>query len=302
MVGCQVKTRHCESPRGDAERGGRGSVRLTDQSRPYAHILEQEIERGLVELERPAVGLLLSGLSAGLDVGFSVLLMGVMASLFADQGEMVAHLAVSAAYPVGFIFVIAGRSELFTEHTTLAVLPVLARRSRVGRLARVWLLVFVANVVGAFLFGTVVALIGPALGVIDRSVLVDLGRELTEHAWHTTLVSAVLAGWMMGLLSWLVTASEDTVSKILIIVVITGGIGLASLHHCILGTAELAAAWWAETGMATETARKSVETGALATLGNAFGGVIFVALLKFSHARRSGPSAPEIDRDTGDSE
>ncbi|MFW5876872.1 MAG: formate/nitrite transporter family protein [Myxococcota bacterium] len=275
---------------------------MTDSSPPYAHILEREIERGLVELERPAVGLLLSGLSAGLDVGFSVLLMGVMASLFAEHSETVAHLAVAAAYPVGFIFVIAGRSELFTEHTTLAVLPVLARRSRVARLARVWLLVFVANVVGAFLFGTVVALVGPALGVIDRSALIGLGRELTEHTWYITLVSAVLAGWMMGLLSWLVTASEDTVSKILIIVVITGGIGLASLHHCILGTAELAAAWWAEPGMAAESARASVRTAGLATLGNAFGGVFFVALLKFSHARRSGPSAPEIDRDAEDSE
>jgi formate/nitrite transporter FocA (FNT family) len=38
----------------------------------------------------------------------------------------------------GFLFVILGRSELFTEHTTLAVLPVLDGRASLRQLGRLW--------------------------------------------------------------------------------------------------------------------------------------------------------------------
>jgi len=90
-------------------------------------ILRQEIEEGLDALERPAAGLFASGLSAGLDVGFSLFLMAVM--LTQADGILpkpIVAMLVANMYSVGFIFVVLGRSELFTEQTTLAVLPVLS--------------------------------------------------------------------------------------------------------------------------------------------------------------------------------
>jgi len=83
-----------------------------------ADILDIEIRRGLSELQRPTTGLSLSGLSAGLDIGFGPLLMGVILTSAGVAGtdELTTELLLAIAYGVGFILVVLGRSELFTEH------------------------------------------------------------------------------------------------------------------------------------------------------------------------------------------
>jgi len=101
---------------------------LTDpgQAKTSREILEEEIWQGLGELRRPWSGLVLSGLSAGLDIGFSALFMAALVTLIEPQTSPLIHrILLGNAYTLGFIFVILGRSELFTEHTTLAVFPVL---------------------------------------------------------------------------------------------------------------------------------------------------------------------------------
>ena len=74
-------------------------------------------------------------MSAGLDVGFSVLLMAAMWT--AAEGKLstpVVRILIGNMYAIGFVFVVLGRSELFTEQTTLAVLPVLAAGRQIGSL------------------------------------------------------------------------------------------------------------------------------------------------------------------------
>ena len=85
----------------------------------YREILQVEIEEGLTQLNRPSSGLFLSGLSAGLDIGFGPFLMAVIMSL--PRGsfpDFLVDILIANAYAVGFIIVVLGRSELFTEHTT----------------------------------------------------------------------------------------------------------------------------------------------------------------------------------------
>lgn len=258
-----------------------------ETTKSYTEILEQEIEGGLKELRRPAGGLLTSGLSAGLDLGFSVLLMAVMLSLVeGDLPRVVEEILVANMYAVGFVFVIVGRSELFTEHTTLAVLPVLDGQASVAALARLWGLVYGSNLVGATIFAALAATVGPALGVADRGAFVEIGRGLVDHPWWVGGASAILAGWLMGLLSWLVAASRETLSQIFIVWLIASAIGLAHLHHSIAGAIEVLAAAFAgpEVGL-VDFARFMVWT----TVGNALGGVFFVALIKYGHVRQAGP-------------
>ena len=141
---------------------------------------------------RPAVGLFVSGLSAGLDLGFSLFLMAVMWTQ--TEGALpkpIVGLLVANMYAVGFIFVVLGRSELFTEQTTLAVLPVLRGRASIGALLRLWGLVYAANMIGVAAFAGLATLIGPVLEVIDPRLRVDCaqadGAPGTSH-----LLDAVL--------------------------------------------------------------------------------------------------------------
>lgn len=256
-----------------------------DTSRSYSEILEQEIEQGTKELKRPAMGLLGSGLSAGLDIGFSVLLMAVMLTLV--TGELpppVRDILVANMYAVGFIFVILGRSELFTEHTTLAFLPVLDGRASLGELGRLWGLVYVSNLTGAMIFAAIVTYAAPAIGVARPVAFEELALALVDHRWLPMLVSAVLAGWLMGLMSWLVVAARDTIGQIVVVWLIATSIGLAHLHHSIVGSVEVLSGIFAGSALTwVDYARFLV----FATLGNAIGGVFFVGLVKYGHVRQT---------------
>jgi formate-nitrite transporter family protein len=252
-----------------------------------AQILEHEIKESRASIERPTPQLFVSGLSAGLDVGFSLLLMAIMqtavnrAELPGPLSKMISDMLVANMYAVGFIIVVLGRSELFTEQTTLAVLTVLNREASIAALARVWSVVYVANLIGAAVFAAFAVLIGPALGVIDRPVFGDIALAATDHPSWVVFLSGVMAGWLMGLLSWLVSASRDTISQIVIVWLITTVIGFARLNHVVVGSVEVLAGifagekvTWADYGHFL----------LWTTLGNAIGGPFFVAVIKFGHA------------------
>jgi formate/nitrite transporter FocA (FNT family) len=248
-----------------------------------AQILQHEITESRASIERPTPRLFVSGLSAGLDIGFSLLLMAVMKTVINKGGlpGPVGEMFIANMYAVGFIIVVLGRSELFTEQTTLAVLTVLNGEASVASLARVWLVVYVANLIGAAAFAAFAVLIGPALGVIDRPVFGDIAFAATNHTGWVLFLSGVTAGWLMGLLSWLVAASRDTISQIVIVWLIATVIGFGHFHHVVVGSVEVLAGVFAgEKVTFADYGHFLLWT----TLGNAVGGPVFVALIKFGHA------------------
>ena len=265
----------------DLQKGGEEA----EPKKPSEQILRHEITEGLTALQLPLAPLFISGLSAGLDVGFSLFLMAVVRTLVGGAwGEPATVLLTANMYAVGFLFVVLGRSELFTEQTTLAVLPVLNRQAGLAALARLWVVVYVANLIGAAVFAWLAVLIGPALGVVDRRAFGDIARMVTAHDGPVIFGSAVLAGWLMGLMSWLVAASRDTVGQLLVVWLIAFVIGLARLHHVVVGSVEALAGLFAGAeGVAPADYGRFL---LWATLGNVLGGSFFVALIKYSYAVR----------------
>lgn len=259
---------------------------IMEPKKSYREIFDAQVKEEIGQLRRPTRGLLFSGFSAGLEVGFSVLLMGVLYTLLDGVApQAIIDIVIANMYAVGFIIVILGRSELFTEHTTLAFLPVLDGRASLQALGRLWACVFSANIAGGAIFALIVTFVGTTLGAVDPRAFGHIGRPLVEHPWWAILSSGVLAGWMMGLVSWLVTASRETISQIVIVWIITTAIGISHLHHSIVGTIEVLAAIFAGQGV---TFRDYLHFLTWATLGNAAGGLIFVAVIKYAHARRAG--------------
>jgi formate-nitrite transporter family protein len=258
----------------------------------YQTILEQEITEGLRELERPSTGLFISGLSAGLDVSFSLFLIAVMLTLVQNQFTRAATEMLSAAmYSVGFILVILGRSELFTEHTTRAVYPVLHGRASVRQLLRLWTVIYISNLLGTVAFARLATVVGPRLGVVQVTAFGDVAARVVNHSWWIIALSGLLAGWLMGLLSWLVSAARDTTSQVLFVGIITWSIGICHLHHAIVGSVEVLAGVFVH-AVGLETYFRTVWW---ATLGNAAGGVIFVALFKYSHVIRRAGEPAKVD-------
>lgn len=255
----------------------------SDQAKSADEILEEEIQLGLHEHKRPAVRLFFSAFSAGLEVGFSVFLLGIFHHLFADSvSQSVLTVILALGYTVGFIFIVIGRSELFTEHTTLAVLPVLNGLVSPKSLAKVWGIVYFANILGGYLFALLLLYMVEGMDLIGAKDIEKLALKVIKPSFTPILVSAIIAGWLMGLLSWLVTAAKETISRILIVALVTFTIGVAHLHHSIVGSIEIFTGFLVSDKISF---MDYLRVQGITTLGNAIGGVVFVAVLKYAHVR-----------------
>ncbi|WP_210423508.1 formate/nitrite transporter family protein [Halorussus marinus] len=272
---------------GDAETTTEGdSEESTTEQTPSPDILDSLIESGLHEIRRERNGLLLSGFSAGLDIGFGPVLMAVILTLSTGgYGDLGTELLVASAYAVGFIFVIIGRSELFTEHTTLAVLPVVDGRASLAGLGRLWGLVYAGNIVGGAVFAGLLVTLMPNLGVASPEAFETIAHKLVDHDPGWLFVAGILAGWLMGLLAWLLTAAQETISRLAVVWLVTASIGLLHLPHSIAGNVEVLFGVFVSSGVSVTDYATFL---ALATAGNAIGGGVFVALLKYGHVVRGG--------------
>jgi len=265
---------------------GESEAPTTGEQTPTTDILESVIESGQHEMERETSGLLLSGFSAGMDVGFGPLLMAVLLTLSAGgYGDLTTELLLASAYAVGFIFVIVARSELFTEHTTLAVMPVLDGRATIRSLARLWGLVWASNVVGGFVFTAFIVTLMPNLGVAEPDAFAAIAHQLVDHDLRWLFVAGILAGWLMGLLAWLLAAAQETLSRLVIIWLVTASIGILHLPHSIAGNVEVLFGLFVSDQVSLADYAAFL---ALATVGNAVGGGVFVGTVKYGHVVRGG--------------
>ena len=126
---------------------------VEDRQAIGANVVYETIRReGEEELHRPAAALAWSAFAAGLSMGFSFVAQGVLMAHLPDQPWR--PLIAGTGYCVGFLIVILGRQQLFTENTLTVVLPLLLRKdlSTLLRMLRFWGVVLGANLLGTFLF------------------------------------------------------------------------------------------------------------------------------------------------------
>jgi formate-nitrite transporter family protein len=268
--------------------------------KPLRTILSGEIGQAEEELARPRHGIFMSGVLAGSAVGTGTLAVATVLTL--ATGELppaVVSLLAANAYTIGFIVVILAHTDLFTEYTTIAILPVLLGRAGVSSLARLWGLVYAGNLVGAAAFALLLAHLGPGLDVVDASTLERMGARLIDHAWWVVLLSGILAGWLMGLLSWLIAAGRDTISQIVFVWLVTGVLKLGELHHSVTGALDVMAAFFAGGDLPVAAA---IGVLVVTVLGNAIGGVIFAVLIRYSLVVRGGKAQESEREDEGANE
>src|SRR5687768_1819898 len=120
------------------------------RSAPTGRVVHEAIlQEGDNELARPTSALFFSGLAAGLSMGFSVITEALLRNGLpaAPWRPLVAKLG----YSVGFLIVVLGRQQLFTENTLTPILPLLLRKDRQTLLnvLRLWSTVLLANLLGA---------------------------------------------------------------------------------------------------------------------------------------------------------
>jgi formate/nitrite transporter FocA (FNT family) len=233
------------------------------------------------EMDRPASALLWSAFASGLTIGFSFV-GGAYAETLASP--RFAEFFAGCAYPLGFVFVVFARSELFTENTLEPVIPLLHNRDMktLMKTLRLWGLLIVGNLIGAAVFAWAIQrapLFGQA-AIPDKLRLI--AQLSTSDGFALTLLRAVMAGWLVALMTWLLASTQDSTSQIVLIWLSTAPIALFGFRHSIAGSVE--AFYRVFDGSATLS---SMIGGFIvpALIGNAIGGVVLVALLNYGQVQ-----------------
>jgi formate/nitrite transporter FocA (FNT family) len=250
------------------------------RSGPESLVLYQAVVlKGEHELNRPTASLFWSGLAAGVAISTSVICEGALHQRLPNAPWR--ELITGFGYSVGFLIVILGRLQLFTEHTVVAVMPAVGVPSFANllKLARLWGLVFITNQIGAFVAAFSFARLGLTNADLTAA-MVEVSRPLMERDFLQTVLQAIPAGFIIAAIAWLIVASKE--GHFWLVLGLTYVIAIGRFAHVVASAASAyllalsgqASLGWALGGFVIP-----------ALIGNIIGGTGLFALLAFAQIK-----------------
>lgn len=266
----------------DAKRQPRRAEKNEAQELPsQAAAVHQRLRMdGQKELARGSMALLLSAVAAGISMSFSMVARGVMHAKLPDSD--VGFLVECLGYTIGFIAVILARQQLFTENTVTAVLPVMSHptRKNFGSLGRLWSVVLVGNLLGAAL-SAITFMYMPMFDDATHKSFIAIGEHMMENSPYEMFAKAILAGWMIATLVWLIPAAGQ--AKVWVIIIITYVMAIGEFTHIVVGASE---AFYLLLAGNIGWSELLFQFGLPTLVGNVIGGTFIFALI--SHAQIRG--------------
>jgi formate/nitrite transporter FocA (FNT family) len=264
---------------------------MSDAPQPH-EIYRRMRGEGRDRLGRTRLELAASSLVAGFDVVFGVIALAAAdAAVTPHFGTQAGHLAGALAFGIAFVFIVVGRSELFTENFMVPITGLEKGRASKLKLAQLWLLSPAFNLVG----GATLLLIVTTHGVLAPGAgtsLVAIANRFDHDTVTTAFASAVAGGALITLMTWLVEGSQTAGGRILVAWI--GGflLALGSFDHVIVATLEMlfghrlgAPVPWLDI----------LQNFGVAAAGNLLGGLGFVTLTRTSQAIGSSQGEPPLE-------
>ena len=253
-----------------------------EEEKVNASVTHEVIRReGLKELERPAAALAWSAFAAGLAMGLSLLTQAVLHHHLPESEWR--PLVTAIGYAVGFLVVILGSQQLFTENTLTPIVPLMSHWSTtmLRRVLVLWGVVLAANLVGTAVFALAAAR-SPALSPELRDAARTLALTATSHAPREVFSTGVLAGFIIALMVWMLPAASG--SEPFVILAMSWLVGAAGLSHVIVGAVDaFFLVWTGDRSLADAIGGYILP----ALAGNTLGGVALVAGINHAQVRSS---------------
>jgi formate/nitrite transporter FocA (FNT family) len=242
-------------------------------------------EEGERRLTRSALELVSTSLVAGFDIVFGVVALAATTAAMAPHfGPSAAHLFGSLSFGIAFIFIVVGRSELFTENFLVPITALRRGTLSTVKLAELWTISPVMNIAG----GTALILIVSSHGVLPEGAapaLVDVAEKIGELGHWSAFLSAVTGGALITAMTWMVEGVGTVGGRIIVAWIAGFLLAIVGLNHVIVVTLELifGMRFGADIGL-DDVGLNFV----IAVAGNMLGGLLFVTLTRTSQAIGSG--------------
>ena len=249
-------------------------------------IWQDSLEDGQLRLARPASVLAATGLLGGFHVTLGLLALVVTTGAIAEVAPAyTAHVLGSLTFGIGLVFITVGRSELFTENFLIPVAAALKGRCTKRSVARLWIITFVWNVAG---IAVIVGLVSVP-GVLEAGALEaagDLADTLADRDLPAAAASAVIAGVIITVFTWLAEAAESDLTRVFIALLIGFVLLAPSTNHAVVGFGEILFGLVA--GTTSADGIDLLRNTAVAIVGNVAGGVFLVAFVRGIQAGSEG--------------
>ena len=242
----------------------------------FTEIFRRVLSTADHELKVSNVFLFWSALGAGGAIGLTFLARVIFTE---TAGEAEPGIVGNMLYPVGFLIIVLGRYQLFTENTLTPVVLVLTRLASLRNLLRLWLVVFFGNMLGALLFGAAVAY--SEVFTPERTAMaIEIGHHAVETAWLEIFYRGVIAGWIVAAMVWLVHAMRDSIGRAVVIYVLMYFVGVGGFFHVITSSVEVFYVAFADPAVNFWALWPNFVAPVL--IGNTLGGIVFVAVLNYA--------------------
>ncbi|MFD1586706.1 formate/nitrite transporter family protein [Halorientalis brevis] len=187
---------------------------------------DEEITSGSREL-------FFSALAAGFAITITFLL---YVSLLATTGG---DPVVSAMlYPLGFIYIIIGGYQLYTENTLPPVALTLERLASIPALLRNWTVVLIGNFTGGAL-GAVALVFGGVLSPEAAAAAASIAQKGIDTPWWSLFSKAAFAGLIVAGVVWVEYAARETISRLVVVYLAFLAIPLGGLYHSVVSFTEM---------------------------------------------------------------
>ncbi len=253
-----------------------------------SEIFKASVEVGLLRLNRSWLEMFMSGLIAGMNVTFGIIASSYVAGATEPLvGGPTSKILGALFFPIGFMFLLIGKSELFTENFLLPVTTVLARKTKIRRLFKLWGLTLAGNMGGIFLFALIIASsLGLLLPVFVVNHIHTVAYSYMSKSPYIMVLSGVFAGWLITLMTWLLIASNGTLARIIIIWAVGFMIYLGSFSHIVVASSEILISINSNSGMSYIP--WLIKFVPLTIIGNMIGGLVFVTVLQYLQILHAG--------------
>lgn len=240
-------------------------------------VYERAKEEGRRRLSMPLLEQVATGFIAGVTIIFGMVALGVTDALIApDLGDGVGKVAGAMAFGIGVVFLVVGRSELFSENFFD---PVAAAIDEGGarpwaRLLQLWVTILVLNLLGGALLVALLTVDG-ALPAGSADSLVHVAEEIAAKTWPATLVRAILAGALITLLSYMLSACNTVAARILVAFIVGFFLALGPFDHVVVSALHLLFGIWESDKVHWADLWRNI---GLSTGGNVAGGLFLITL------------------------
>ena len=254
-----------------------------------SEIFRRAVREGQRRLDQSLLELISTAFIAGFTIVFGIIALGVTHALTEPMLGEGAKVAGALAFGIGLVFLVVGRAELFNENFFDPAATAFEDREKgiVSRLGRLWGITFLFNLVGGSLFALTFSVHG-VLPEGTRSTLARIAEEVASRGDWASLMSAVVGGALVALLSFLLQAVDGVGGRIALAFLVGFLLAVGPFDHVVVTALHLfmGILFGAQVGWGS-----LVVIMLIATAGNLIGGIGLVTVSHIAQAEGAEPAS-----------